>query len=109
LALANATVLSEEGHENKIYELVSPELFNYPKIASILTELTGQTIDYKESPADDVINNLVNTGFNKEVAEMLVHSFQENIANGKFQDTSNDLTKLIGERSLKDSIATLIK
>ncbi|MFP7312140.1 SDR family oxidoreductase [Bacillus safensis] len=109
LALANATVLSEEGHENKIYELVSPELFDYPTIASILSEVSGKNIEYKEGTAEEVINNLVNAGVSKEAAEMLVHSFQGNIAKGKFQFTESDLPKLIGDRPLKNAISALIK
>ncbi|MEC1304894.1 SDR family oxidoreductase [Lysinibacillus capsici] len=109
LALANATVLSEEGHENKIYELVSSELISYPKIASILSDLSGKTIEYKETSEDEVIKNLIDSGVNKEAAEMLVHSFQKNIAEEQFQSSSNDLAKLIGERPVKNAIASLIK
>lgn len=109
LALANATVLTEEGHENKIYNLVNSKLITYPEIASILTEITGTEIRYKEASGSEVIQNLTDSGVSRDAAELLVHSFQENIAKGKFQSTSHDLTQLIGEYSTKKAIASLIE
>ncbi|QDI90683.1 SDR family oxidoreductase [Salicibibacter halophilus] len=109
LALANATVLSEEGHENKIYNLVNSELITYPEIASILTEITGTEIGYRESSDKEVIKNLTDSGVSKEGAELLVLSFQKNIAEGAFQSTSDDLNQLIGECSTKKAIASIIE
>lgn len=109
LALANATVLSEEGHENKIYNLVNSKLISYPEIASILTEITGNEIEYRESSEKEVIKNLTDSGVSKEGAELLVHSFQTNIAKGAFQSTSDDLNQLIGEYSTKKAIASIIE
>lgn len=111
LALANATVLSEQGHENKIYELVSPKLITYPEIASILSDKFGKEISYREATSEETIDNLINSGVNSEAADLLVNSFQRYIAEGQFRYTSNNLVHLIGEQAtpIKQAIASLIK
>lgn len=109
LALANATVLSEEGHENKIYNLVNSDLITYPEIASLLTEITGSKIEYREASEREVIKNLIDSGVSKDATELLVHSFQRNIAKGAFQSTSKDLIKLIGGVSVHKAISSIIE
>lgn len=110
LALANATVLSEEGHLNKIYDLSSNELMTYPEMAVILSDIAGSTILYEEKIAEDVINHLVDANVDKESAESLVNSFQKLISESHFTDMSNDLAKLLGENisSKKDAILSLL-
>lgn len=110
LALANATVLCQDGHQNKIYDLSSHELITYSEIAKILSQITGKTIAYEEKSAEEVIANMVDASIDKEAAEMLVNSFQLLIAENQFTETSTDLKKLIGEKlsSKKNSIIALL-
>lgn len=41
-----ATVLTEQGHEQKIYELTGDRLYSYDEVASLLTEITGKQVVY---------------------------------------------------------------
>lgn len=110
LALANATVLAENKHKNKVYRLVSPELINYEQIAKELSDLTGKSIDYETKNEAAVIGNLVEAGVQEEVATQLVSLFQNTIAEDLFTSTSDDLIKLIGPQksSLKESLSSFI-
>lgn len=110
LALANATVLSEDGHQNKIYDLRNNELMTYPEIATALSDIAGKTILYEEKADEEVIAHLVDANVDKESAELLVNSFQKLISENRFTDISNDLAKLLGENisSKKDAILSLL-
>lgn len=110
LAFANATVLSEEGHQNKIYNLNSNELITYPEMAEILSGIAGKTITYEEKPADEVIANMVDEGMDEEAAKSLVYSFQKLISENQFTNTSSDLVKLLGENisTKKDAILSVL-
>lgn len=49
LALAAAAVLSEPGHENRVYELTGSSRVNAADVAAIASEITGDTIQVIES------------------------------------------------------------
>lgn len=110
LALANATVLSEDGHQNKVYDLSNNELMTYPEIAKIISDITGKSIKYEERTAEEVIANMIKSNIDKDVAELLVNSFQKLIAENQFTDTCSDLKMLLGNRvsSKKEAILSLI-
>lgn len=111
LALVNATVLSENNHQNKTYKLVNNELTTYKEIANILTDITGTSIPYLEKNKSEVAENLIKFGLPEEYAEPFVEMFQGSISEKKFESTSDDIVKLIGNKktSLKDSINFLIE
>lgn len=111
LALANATVLTEDGHENKTYELVRSELISFPQIAAILSEIFGREILYKELPIMQTIDYLEGAGVAKEAAESLVNVFHKAIADEKFKATGNDLTSILGDQitPIDKAIQSLIK
>lgn len=110
LALANATVLSQEGHENEIYDLRNHELTTYSGMAEIVSQITGRTISYEEKTAEEVITHLINADIDDGAADLLVNTFHRLISESQFVDTSNDLRKLLGDSitSKKDAIASLL-
>lgn len=110
LALANATVLSEDGHQNKIYDLSSNDLMTYSELAKILSDVTGETITYEEKAADEVIANMVDENIDIEATKSLVESFQKLISEEQFINTSDDLAKLIGNNAStkKEAISSLL-
>lgn len=110
LALANATVLSEDGHKNKIYDLSNDELMTYPELAMIMSEISGKEVIYQEKTEEEVILNMVNSNSNKEAAELLVKSFHRLISKNQFIDTSTDLKKLLGKNksTKKQAIYSLL-
>ncbi|MDO6693103.1 SDR family oxidoreductase [Aliiglaciecola sp. 3_MG-2023] len=48
-----AKVLTEDGHENKSYDLTGPELLSFEEIAHIFTEVLGRKISYVDQPLAD--------------------------------------------------------
>lgn len=111
LALANAIFLTDEGHQNKIYELVRSKLITYLDLASALSRITKKEISYKEVPNNITIKRLVESGVNAESAESLVNVFHKAIADEKFVYTSNDLEQLLGDKltPLDQSIESLLE
>ncbi|QGI03024.1 NAD(P)H-binding protein [Bacillus subtilis] len=111
LALANATILTEEGHQNKTYELVRSKLITYSDLASALSHVTEKEILYKEAPNNITIRRLIESGVNARAAESLVNVFHKAIADGKFLSTSNDLEHLLGGQltPLDQSVEALLK
>lgn len=50
-----AAVLTEPGHEGKIYDLTGPEVMDSKKQVEILSDVLGRPIDFEEISVDDVI------------------------------------------------------
>lgn len=50
VALVAKTVLTEDGFDNKHYELTGPEVLSIPDCAGVLSELLGRTIRYRSPP-----------------------------------------------------------
>ncbi|RPF20426.1 NmrA family NAD(P)-binding protein [Myceligenerans xiligouense] len=46
IAAVVTTVLTEDGHEGRRYELTGPEALTFGEVASLLTELTGRDVQY---------------------------------------------------------------
>jgi NAD(P)H dehydrogenase (quinone) len=97
LALAAATVLTEAGHENQIYELVNPNVFTYDQLAAILSEVSGKEVKHRDVSPDEAYRLLVQSGASEGDAGFLVHGLYASIAKGQFSHTSDDLHKLIGD------------
>ncbi|MDR6881441.1 SDR family oxidoreductase [Bacillus sp. 3255] len=95
LALAAAHVLTEEGHENKEYTLVSNDPWNFDDLANILSEVTGKRVIHQSVSYEEVKSRLVHTGMPEAFAEASAFIYKT-IADGKMERTSDDLQKLIG-------------
>lgn len=110
LALAIATVLTEDGHQNKLYDLSSDELMNYSELAEILTTILDTRIIYEEKSGQQVIDNMIHHGVEEPAANLLVNYFHTLIAENKFDYTSNDLKKLLNGcvTSKKDAVKSLL-
>lgn len=108
LALAAATVLAEEGHENKIYELASSETWSYNELANILTDISGTNVTHQSMSDSEALKLMVESGIPEGVAHFQV-ALYNSIANGNEGNTSRDLEKLIGRKpvSIRESIIHL--
>ncbi|MEC0234164.1 NmrA family NAD(P)-binding protein [Paenibacillus kribbensis] len=111
LALVNATVLTEEGHKNKTYELVRSKLITFSEMAAVLSRIVGKEISYKETPSNLTIEKLIESGVKAGSAESIVNTFHKAIADQKFLSTSKDLEHLLGDQltPLDKSIESLLK
>jgi NAD(P)H dehydrogenase (quinone) len=96
LALAAATVLSGEGHENRIYELASPQPFSYDEFAALLSEVAGKPVKHQAVSSQEAIDRLAQAGVPAARAGFLVNGVYAAIEDGQFGSASNDLVELIG-------------
>ncbi len=95
LALAAATALTEGGHVNKTYNLVSPEPWSFDELAQVLTEVSGKKVVHRPVSYDEMKDYLIIVGLPKPVVEMSAGIYQA-VSEGETSRTSGDLQKLIG-------------
>lgn len=93
LALAAAAVLTEDGHENKTYNLVSNDPWSFDDLAATLSEVSGKNFIHQTVSYDEVKSLLVGAG-----AEMTAYIYQT-IAEGKMERATDDLQRLIGNQT----------
>lgn len=87
LALAAAIVLTEDGHENRTYELVPPRTWGLDDLARAVSEATGRKVVHRADPA-----------YRNSVYDMLPYSDMGFV--------SEDLVRLIGQplRTIEDEV-----
>ncbi len=97
IAQVCANVLASEGHENKIYDISNTEAVSFTDIASILSEISGKTINYVSPSKDEFVSTLVSMGVPANMANFSA-AFAEGIKQGEFSQTSNDIELLTGKK-----------
>ncbi len=105
LALAAATVLAGEGHENKTYNLVSNQTWSFDDLAQIVSEVTGKKKSFTSPfPSKKKKNILLNAGLPEPIAVLMAGIYHA-VSVGETSKTSDDLVKLIGTLTpLKDTV-----
>lgn len=96
---AAATVLLQEGHENKIYEIAASELYTYDDVANALSKLVDKTITYTDADPETFKRILVENGLDEFMISILT-GFNVDIKNGHFETLTYDLEKLIGRKPI---------
>lgn len=94
-AEAAAVVVSEDGHEGKIYELGGDEAFTMTQYAAELSAASGTTVEYRDLPVEDYASLLVGVGLPEPVAGIYADS-DAGIARGELFVDTGDLSRLIG-------------
>lgn len=94
-ALAAATVLTESGHENRIYELAGDRPFTMEELAEEVSRQVGRTIVYRDLSFEEHTAMLVGAGLPKPLAEVYADSDQ-GVRRGELDDDSGDLRRLVG-------------
>ncbi|MGB8488578.1 MAG: SDR family oxidoreductase [Xanthobacteraceae bacterium] len=77
LAEIAALVLTNPGHEGKIYPLTGPEALTMTEVAERLSAATGKTIKYINVPPEDVKKAQVAAGVPPYIADALAELFAE--------------------------------
>lgn len=95
LARAAAAVLTEEGHENKTYNLVSDQLWNFDELTRIISDITGRQVTHRAVSLEEHRRILSDQGLPEPVVAM-VTGVHNAVASGETSRTSADLRKLIG-------------
>lgn len=94
-AEAAVVVLTEAGHEGKIYELAGDEAYTLAEYAAEIAKQTGKNIVYNNLPAAEYAKVLESFGLPGFVAEAIA-SWDVSASKGDLFDDSHTLSKLIG-------------
>jgi len=94
-AEAAATVLSGDGHENKIYELAGDDAYTLTELAAEISVQSGKDIPYSNLTETQYADILKSFGLPAGLAEMLADSDTGASKGGLFDD-SHVLSALIG-------------
>ena len=94
-AEAAAAVLSQDGHENAIYELGGDEGFTLGELAAEVQAQSGQPVRYQNLPEADYAAMLKGFGLPDAMAEKLADA-DTKMEKGALYIDSHDLSRLIG-------------
>ncbi|ELH6241328.1 NAD(P)H:quinone oxidoreductase [Escherichia coli] len=107
-AAAAARVISEAGHEGKVYELAGDSAWTLTQLAAELTKQSGKQVTYQNLSEADFAAALKSVGLPDGLADMLADSDVGASKGGLFDD-SKTLSKLIGRptTTLAESVSNL--
>ncbi len=91
---AAAAVMTEEGHENTVYEL-GGEAFTLTELAAEISRRSGREVSYTDLPESEFAKILVGAGVPAPMAEFIADA-DRGAATGGLYVESDDLEKLIG-------------
>lgn len=108
IAEALSTVLVEDQHQNKVYEVTGSNAFSFQDIASLLSLEKKLNINYMDIPAEFLKAELVKTGMPEEEIGWFL-SLAESIKANEFAPVENSLETLLKRRplALKEYLTTL--
>ena len=111
-AVAAVVVLTEKGHDGKVYELAGDEAYTLAEYADEIAKQTGKNIVYNNLPVAEYAKILESFGLPGFVAEAIA-SWDVSASKGDLFDNSKTLSKLIGRPTtplsqvVKDALADL--
>ncbi|MFC7848002.1 SDR family oxidoreductase [Arthrobacter sp. NPDC057388] len=94
-AAAAAAVLLRDDQAGKVYELGGDDAFTLSELAGEVSAASGQSVTYKNLPAEEYAQVLVGAGLPEPYAAILADS-DLGIARGDLLVTSGDLSALLG-------------
>ena len=109
-AEAAAVVLTEGGHEGKVYELAGDEAYTLADLAAELSRQSGREIPYMNMPEADYAAALAGVGLPGPLADAIA-SYDAKAAEGALFDDGRELSRLIGRPTtpLSASIAAALQ
>lgn len=107
-AAAAARVISEAGHEGKVYELAGDSAWTLTQLAAELTKQSGKSVTYQNLSEADFAAALKSVGLPDGLADMLADS-DVGASKGGLFDNSKTLSKLIDRptTTLAESVSHL--
>lgn len=95
LGAAIAEILSSEVHSGKEYNLTGAEALDHYQVASIFSEGTGRSIEYKDLSDDDYVKKMIEKGWTEKSAKYCGWLF-DRAKNGSEEEITSDLPGLLG-------------
>ncbi|MEV5491234.1 SDR family oxidoreductase [Streptomyces bobili] len=105
LAAAAVTVLTQDGHLGRTYELGGTP-FTLTELAATLSDVLGTHITYRDMPVADYSSTLTGAGLPPEMAAAVADA-DAGLARGELFTDSGDLVKLIGRPTITPREAIL--
>jgi len=99
IAEAQAVVLTEEGHDNKIYSLTGDPAVSYADIAQILSGIRGTSVPLIPVTDEEYIANYVAEGLPEPVAAFAL-AWVRGTNLGEWGELTGDLERLIGRKPI---------
>jgi NAD(P)H dehydrogenase (quinone) len=101
---AAVAVLTQPGHENKIYELTGDTAWTFAELAEEIAKVADRPVTYRNLTVAELQEHLVSVGTPPEIAGF-VAALDGNIAAGTLGHTPGDLRNLIGRPTTPVSVA----
>lgn len=107
-AEAAAVVLTEPGHEGKVYELSGDVAWNFDEFAAAVSEVIDSPVAYRSVSSEEQAQILASVGLDEGTVGFLV-GLDANICDGLLAETSGELSRLIGRPTtpLRDGLAAI--
>ena len=107
---AAVAVLTGDGHQGKVYELAGDEGWTFPELAAELSKAAGREVTYQDLSAEQHRDVLVAAGVPADFAGALV-SYDQGIATGQLDDSTGQLSALIGRPTtpLSEAVPAILK
>jgi NAD(P)H dehydrogenase (quinone) len=103
-AEAAVAVLTQPGHENKVYELTGDVAWTFAEFAEEIAKVAGRPVTYRNLTVEGLQQHLVGQGLPAELAGF-VAALDGNIAEGTLGHTPGDLRALIGRPTTPVNVA----
>ncbi len=91
------TVLTEKGHENKIYNITGPEALDHYEVASLLSEYLDKDIKYNPISEDAMRKALKARGTPDASIDFMIGLYIP-VKNGKDKKITKDVKRVIGRK-----------
>lgn len=95
IAAAVVTILEEDGHEGKIYELTGTEALTHFEVAQKISKAAGRTIRYVNLNEEEFTDAMLERGWTKQQADHTIFLYRI-VRTGKEAVISDDLEEILG-------------
>ncbi len=96
IASVAVEALTNEGHENKIYNLTGPEALTHGQMAALLSEALGKPVSFIDVPSDVMLQGLLAAHLPQWMAEGLIEDYAH-YSRGEASEISNDIKNVTGK------------
>ena len=109
-AAAAAAVVTEPGHENRVYELGGDEALTLTELAGVIARESGKPVEYRDLPEEEYAGILASFGVPEPFARILADS-DRGLARGELYTESDDLRRLIGRptTTAREAVAAALR
>lgn len=109
LAAAAVSVLTGDGHENKVYELTGDGAWSFPELAAEISRASGRPVSYRNVSPDEHLDLVLAAGVPRRQAEVFIANYVA-MAAGELAATTADLRTLIGRptTTIAESVAQIV-